>query len=63
LEWVAEQAGFLDTAVDSPFQILPDYTIPVLGETGVSTIVAGIIGALVVAGVTFGLGRILRRSA
>ncbi len=61
LEWVAEQAGFLDTAVDAPFQILPDYTIPGLGETGVSTILAGVVGALIVAGVTFGLGRILRR--
>ncbi len=61
LEWVAEQAGFIETAVDAPFQILPDYTIPALGETGLSTVVAGMVGALVVAGITFGLGRILRR--
>ncbi|MCB9007398.1 MAG: PDGLE domain-containing protein [Ardenticatenaceae bacterium] len=61
LEWVAGQAGFLDTAVNAPFQILPDYTIPGLGETGLSTILAGIVGALVVAAVTFGLGRLLRR--
>ncbi|MCA9918466.1 MAG: PDGLE domain-containing protein [Anaerolineales bacterium] len=62
LEWVAGQAGFLDTAVDAPFQLLPDYTIPGLGETGSSTILAGVIGALIVAAVTFGLGRLLRRS-
>ena len=61
LEWVAGQAGFLDTAVNAPFQILPDYTIPGLGETRLSTILAGIVGALVVAAVTFGLGRLLRR--
>ena len=61
LEWVAEQTGFIDTALDAPYEILPDYTIPALGETSLSTIVAGIIGALVVAGVTFGLGRLLRR--
>ncbi|MCB9422345.1 MAG: PDGLE domain-containing protein [Ardenticatenaceae bacterium] len=60
LEWVAEESGFLHTAVDAPFQILPDYTIPVLGETGLSTIVAGIVGALVVAAITFGLARLLR---
>ncbi len=63
LEWVAEQAGFIDTALDAPFEILPDYTIPALGETGLSTIVAGIVGALVVAGITFGLGRVLRRQS
>ena len=62
LEWVAEQAGFLHTAVNAPFQLLPDYTIPGLGETGSSTILAGMIGALIVAAVTFGLGRLLRRS-
>jgi cobalt/nickel transport system permease protein len=59
LEWVAEEKGFLDTAVDAPFQILPDYTIPTLGETGLSTILAGIIGALLVAGIAFGLARSL----
>jgi cobalt/nickel transport system permease protein len=61
LEWVAEQSGFLGTALDAPYQLLPDYTIPGLGETGLSTIVAGIVGALIVAGITIGLGRFLRR--
>ena len=61
LEWVAEQSGFIETALDAPYQLLPDYTIPGLGETGLSTILAGVIGALIVAGITFGLGRLLRR--
>ena len=30
-------------------------------ETAVSTILAGLIGALIAAGITFGLGRLLRR--
>ncbi len=60
LEWVAEEKGFLDTAVDAPFQILPDYSIPALGENGLSTILAGVIGALVVAAIAFGLARLLR---
>ena len=60
LEWVAEENGFLHTAVSAPFQILPDYTIPALGETGLSTILAGVIGALLVAGIVFGLTRLLR---
>jgi cobalt/nickel transport system permease protein len=60
LEWVAEEKGFLDTAVAAPFELLPDYTIPALGESGLSTILAGIIGALVVAAIAFGLTRLLR---
>ncbi len=61
LEWVAEQSGFIGTAVDAPFTIFGDYMIPGLEETAVSTIAAGLVGALVVAGITFGLGRFLRR--
>jgi cobalt/nickel transport system permease protein len=61
LEWVAAQSGFIGSALAAPFNILPDYTIPGLGETAVSTILAGLLGALIAAGITFGLGRILRR--
>lgn len=61
LEWVAEQIGFLETAQDAPYTILPDYTLPFLGETGLSTILAGLIGVLVVVGVMFLLFRVLRR--
>ncbi len=61
LEWVAEQTGFLQTAQDAPFELLPDYTIPFLGETAVSTIISGIVGVLIVAAVTYALGRLLQR--
>jgi cobalt/nickel transport system permease protein len=61
LERVAENVGFLDTGTDAPYQILPDYTIPFLGETGLSTIIAGLIGALLVAALAVGLGRMLNR--
>lgn len=63
LEWVAEQRAFLDTAVDAPFSLLSDYTVPMLGETGGSTILAGLIGALLVAGIVVGIGRLLGRKA
>jgi cobalt/nickel transport system permease protein len=49
LERVAEDLGFINTAQAAPFEILLDYTIPILGETPLSTILAGIIGALLVA--------------
>jgi cobalt/nickel transport system permease protein len=61
LERVAENLGFLNRALDAPYQIFPDYTIPFLGETPVSTIVAGAIGALVVAAIAFGAARLIRR--
>jgi cobalt/nickel transport system permease protein len=63
LERVAEDLGFIGQGLEAPFQILPDYTIPGLGETGLSTIMAGAIGALVVAVSAIGLGRLLRRPA
>ena len=49
LERVAGDLGFLGQGVDAPYAILPDYTLPLLGEGAFSTIVAGIIGAIVVA--------------
>lgn len=61
LEWVAESTGFLETAQAAPYSILPDYTIPMLGETGISTIAAGVIGVLLVAGLVFLAARTLRR--
>jgi cobalt/nickel transport system permease protein len=62
LEKVAEDMGFLERGMDAPYTILPDYTVPFLGETGLSTIVAGVIGALVVLGILILVGRSLRGS-
>ncbi len=61
LEWVAESAGFLGTAQGAPYAILPDYTVPFLGETGLSTIAAGVVGVLLVAGLVMLAARALRR--
>jgi cobalt/nickel transport system permease protein len=61
LEWVAAQTGFLGMARAAPYTILPDYTIPFLGESGLSTIAAGIVGVLLVAGLVTLAARTLRR--
>jgi cobalt/nickel transport system permease protein len=61
LERVAEDMGFLYLGQSAPYQILPDYTIPFLGETALSTIVAGAVGALVVLGLVVVIGQSLRR--
>ena len=63
LERVAEDMGFIQLGQSAPYQILPDYTIPFLGETALSTIVAGAVGALVVLGLMIVLGNMLRRKA
>lgn len=61
LEWVAQQQGFIEAAQDAPFQLLPDYALPFLGETAVSTILAGVIGVLLVGGIMAVVTRNLRR--
>jgi len=60
LEKVAEGIGLINKNTSSPYELLPDYTIPFLGETGLSTILAGFVGVIVVIGVLFLLGRRLR---
>jgi cobalt/nickel transport system permease protein len=61
LERVAENLGFLGIGQDAPYQLLPDYTVSVLGDTALSTILAGVIGAGVLMGILILLGRSLRK--
>ena len=51
LEWVAEQNGFLDAAQGPVFSIIPDYVLPGVSNEALATILAGLIGTLIVAGV------------
>jgi cobalt/nickel transport system permease protein len=61
LEWVAEQKNFL-TYSQSPFyKIIPDYLFPGVSNTTLATILAGIIGALIVFGVALGVAYSQRR--
>jgi cobalt/nickel transport system permease protein len=57
LERVAADNRFIDKADDSPFSILPDYTVPGLDHEVLTTILAGVIGVLIVAGVGAGVAR------
>lgn len=63
LERVAENLGFLGQGASAPFTLLPDYTIPLLGETSLSTIIAGLVGAAIVGFLAIGVARLLRRRA
>jgi len=61
LERVAKDIGFLALGQSSPYEILPDYTIPFLGETALSTVVAGAVGALVLLSLMIIIGGMLKR--
>jgi len=50
LEFVAEQQGFLGLALSSPYEVLPDYSIPFVSNPALTTILAVAIGALIVFG-------------
>jgi hypothetical protein len=60
LERVAEDHGFLATARDALYSIIPDYTVPGI-EGNLSTILAGLIGVAIVFGLMVVLGRLLVR--
>jgi cobalt/nickel transport system permease protein len=63
LERVAEDLGFLSAGQAAPFHLIPDYTLPFLGATPLSTILAGALGVIVVLALAFLLGRSLSKKA
>jgi cobalt/nickel transport system permease protein len=60
LERVAEDTGFIGLALDPFYEILPDYTIPFIGDETFSGILAVVLGTLIVFGLVFWIGRVLR---
>ena len=63
LERVAINMGFIDTGLSAPYSIIPDYTLPFLGETALSTIAAGVIGVFVVGAIMMLVGRGMKAKA
>mgnify|MGYP001053538668 CR=1 FL=1 len=61
LERVAADKGFIGRVQDAPYQIIPDYSFPGIGNEALATIVAGLLGTLLVFALAYGLARILRR--
>ena len=61
LERVAEDQGFIDRAEDAPYQIIPDYVFPGVENEALATILAGVVGTIVVFGLGYGLARLVRR--
>ena len=60
LERVAEDQGFLGSARDALFSIVPDYAVPGV-DGNLSTILAGLIGIVIVFGTMTLIGRLLAR--
>jgi hypothetical protein len=55
---VAGQNGFLETARAPLFNVIPDYVLPGISNEALATILAGILGALMVFGVAYGVARL-----
>lgn len=58
LEKVAEDKGFIEKSEGKEvFRApIPDYTLPGIKSKTVATSLAGLLGTLIVAGITFGIG-------
>lgn len=61
LEWAAEEHGFIETAQGPLYEIIPDYVFPGVSNEAMATILAGIIGTLIVFGVALGIGYARRK--
>jgi hypothetical protein len=64
LERVAERHGFLEQGTQHSFQAdspIPDYAFPGIENARVATGLAGFVGTLLVFGIAFGLGALVRR--
>jgi len=59
LERVAEDKGFIDLAGNTPFQVIADYVFPGIENEALATIIAGIIGTVLLFGIAYGLGWLL----
>jgi hypothetical protein len=54
LERVAEDKGFIALAQEAPFQVIADYAFPGIGSEAMATILAGLIGTVILFGVVYG---------
>jgi cobalt/nickel transport system permease protein len=61
LEWVAEQRGFLDRGQGPLYNVIPDYVFPGISNEAAATILAGVVGVVIVLGVVAALTYSRRR--
>jgi ABC-type Fe3+ transport system permease subunit len=63
LMWVARQYGFTGSEQNPLFKIIPHYIIPGVRDKTLATILAAIIGTLIVLAVALGVAYLRRRKA
>jgi cobalt/nickel transport system permease protein len=57
LEKVAEELGFLSLGDSPVYEILPDYTIPFIGNEALTTVLAVFAGTILVFGIAWIIGK------
>ncbi|MFC1939064.1 PDGLE domain-containing protein [Chloroflexota bacterium] len=60
LERVAEDKGFIGLGQEAPFQVVADYVFPGIENEALATILAGLIGTLILFGVAYGLAWLVK---
>lgn len=63
LEWVAEQHGFIERAQEALYSIIPDYVMPGVPDEALATILAGLVGVMIVLFVVVGIAFLEKRGA
>ncbi len=63
MERVALDTGFAEQGTEAAYEILPGYSVPFLGDSTLSLIVAGLIGVVLLFGAMWLLGRLLAHRA
>ena len=60
LERVAEDKGFIDLGLEAPFQVIADYVFPGIENEALATILAGLIGTLILFGAVYGVSWLIK---
>ena len=61
LEKVAENEGFIAEAEDAPYEVIADYVFPWVDNEDLATVLAGMIGVLIVAAIALTAAFVLWR--
>jgi len=60
LDRFAEDHNFVDQAGEPAFTVIPDYAFPGIDNEAAATIIAGLLGTIVLFGLVFGLASMLK---
>ncbi len=60
LERVAEDKGFIGAAREFWYELIPDYTMPGIGNEALATIISGVFGTAILFGIGYGIAKALK---